>query len=196
MAVIHVKTGPMASEKTSSMLRDIHKFSNVAKERVLLINFSKDSRGSCESGVSTHMYGDSKFRIPIGKYIDPIRVSKLHDISKDTLGKYDHIAIDEAQFYPDLNSFIRSFQRDPSKTFYIAGLSFDSNNKPFGQVADLLDIATTFVKQTAICPVCDPKLMIPAAFTHVNHQKSDVVEIGGLDVYVPMCHRHYLEHNP
>jgi thymidine kinase len=193
MAEIHVYTGPMASGKTSKMLSILHKYSNITKERVLLINFSGDDRvKDCSSGISTHMYGDSSSKIPIGKYIDPIRVNNLNDLNDmDILNNYSMIGIDEAQFYPDLNAFIRKHIRSDIK-FHISGLAYDSDNKIFGQISSLLDISTTFEKMTAICSKCSHKSMTLAGFTFSTKEKDSVISIGGMDMYTPLCLKHYL----
>lgn len=184
----------MASGKTSKMLDILHKFSNVTKERVLLVNFSGDDRASQDSGISTHMYGDSSYKIPIGKYIDTIRVNALSDIPQEKVDSYNMIGIDEAQFYPDLHKFAMSNITNDLK-LYIAGLSFDSDNEVFGEVSKLLHIATTFEKLSAICSKCDPKSMVPAGFTYSSKKKDSVVCIGGLDLYMPLCMMHYYDMN-
>jgi thymidine kinase len=188
MAIIQIYTGPMASGKTSKMLDQLHKYSNVTKERVLLVLFKGDTRSS---GISTHMYGDSSKKIPIGKYIDTIMVDKLEDII--SISGYNIIGIDEAQFFTDLEEFVRRNSIYEKYTFHISGLSFDSNNKPFGYLMNLLDIATTFEKMTAICSRCDPRIMSPAGFTFAEVPKESVVKIGGLDMYRPLCYKHFLE---
>lgn len=194
MASIHIYTGPMGSEKTSNILARIHKYSNITKERVLLINFSEDNRSESRDGVSTHVYGDSSEKIPIGKYIDSVKVNILKEITDDIIGRYSVIGIDEAQFYPDLEEYIRYHSHNSNLTLYIAGLCFDSNNEPFGQVRNLLDIATTFEKLTAICSLCEPRMMSQASFTFATGKKPNAeVAIGGLDMYKPLCHRHYIQ---
>ena len=191
MASINIYTGPMASGKTSKMMEKLHKYSNVTKERVLLVNFKGDDRTLDSHGISTHFYGDHSIKIPIGKYIDPIRVTCLDELDEDFLIKYNIIGIDESQFYPDLENFIRYYGKNVKFTFYISGLSFDSDNNPFGQTLNLLDIATTFEKMTAICSLCNPRSMKPAAFTYTDKKKNNVIAIGGLDMYKPLCHFHY-----
>lgn len=199
MASINIYTGPMASGKTSKMIEQLHKYSNVTKEKVLLITFEGDDRvcsdtnpcDGCYHGVSTHVYGDSSMKIPIGKYIDTMRVNCLEEIGEEYLMKYNIMGIDESQFFPDLESFVRKYGKNDKFTFYISGLSFDSDNKPFGQTLNLLDIATTFEKMTAICSLCDPRSMKPAAFTYAEAKKTNVIAIGGLEMYKPLCYFHY-----
>lgn len=193
MAFIHIYTGPMASGKTSKMLNHLHKYSNVTKDMVLLINYDGDDRTDSSDGVSTHMYGDSSAKIPIGKFVNAIRVKYLNSLDEDFISRYSVIGIDESQFYPDLEEFIRKYSQNKGLTFHVSGLCFDSDNKPFGQTMNLLDIATSFEKMTAICSKCDPKTMIPAGFTAADSSKDSVVVIGGLDIYRPLCHHHYLE---
>lgn len=183
----------MASGKTSKMLDIIHRYSNIHKQRVLLINFTGDCRsGENSPGVSTHRYGDSSMKIPIGTYIVPIKVSRLGEITEELVDTYDMIGIDEAQFYPDLSEFVHKYKQKKIM-FHISGLSYDSDNKPFGQLLDIIDVCTTYEKMAAVCSRCDPKNMIPAGFTYANVKKESVVAVGGLDMYEPLCLEHYLE---
>lgn len=206
MAQLHVYTGPMASGKTSSLLSAIHKYSNVVKERVLLVNFLGDDRGTSGSthedsdmrtpngtpnGVSTHQYGDYNLKIPLGIYVDPVRVSSLAELSDELISRYSVIGIDEAHFYPDLKEFIEKNFRKKDLIIYVSGLSYDSSNNKFGEVADLLPLATSFEKMNAICAACKPHAMVPAGFTFCNEAKDSVVKIGGLEMYSPRCAYHY-----
>ena len=194
MAAIHIYTGPMASGKTSKMLDTLHKYSNVTKERVLLINFEGDDRGKDPGhGVTTHSYGDSSAKIPLGIYVDTIRCTELLSISHKKLDSYTMIGIDEAQFFTDLKEFINRNKRNSKLMIYVSGLAYDSNNNPFGQISELLNVATTFEKMTAICSICDPRSMTPAGFTYASKSKESVISIGGLEMYKPLCFKHYLD---
>lgn len=192
MAQVHIFSGPMASSKTFELLKILHAYSNIHKEEVLLVNFKKDTRGDVsEHGATTHMYGDSSLKIPLGKYVNNIRVDRLSEISDETVNKYSVIGIDEAQFYPDLEEFIRKHFRNYNLKFYLAGLTYDSDNEPFGQLSKLEDIATTSQKFHSICTRCDPKDNVPAAFTYYNGTKGKEIVSGGLELYQPLCGRHY-----
>lgn len=191
MASLRVFSGPMASGKTDNLLKELHKFSNVTKEPVLLINFDGDDRTDASHGASTHMYGDSSMTIPLGKNIIPRRVENLMSLSKDYVDKFSVIGIDEAHFYPDLLMFISRTIEDRNKTIYVAGLGYDSDNNDFGQVNLLLPHATVFTKLSAYCSECDPKSFTPAGFTAYDGEKKSAVEIGGLERYRPRCTYHY-----
>lgn len=189
MAFIHIYTGPMASGKTSKMLDILHRYSNVTKDRVLLINFLGDHRSTSTNGISTHLYGDYNQDLPLGKYIDVARVNVLFDVKN--VEDYSIIGIDEAQFFPDLELFIKKYLTFNNLTFHISGLSYDSDNNIFGQINNILPYSTTYEKMSAICSRCDPKKMIPAGFTICNINKNDIITIGGLDIYQPVCLFHY-----
>lgn len=193
MAQINVFTGPMASGKTSKLLEIMHKYSNISKERVLLIGYIKDDRN--KEGISTHMYGDSSCSLPLGIYVDLIRVENLTSVSKDVISKYNMIGVDEAQFFKDLKDFVFMNIENSNLKLYISGLSYDSDNKQFGQIPDLLPISTSFIKIPSICSLCPFKEMVHAGFTHSNKIKENVVCIGGLDIYQPLCLKHYMELN-
>lgn len=197
MAEIHSYSGPMASGKSLELLKMIHMYSNVNKEPVLLVNYKGDDRGDHSDGdchgATTHAYGDSSMKIPLGKYVVSMRVHNLSEITDDIVNKYSVIGIDEAQFYPDLENFVRKHHRNYRLKFYLAGLKFDSDNEPFGQLDRLEDIATTSQKFHSICSQCNPRDMVPAAFTFFNGSKGKEIVSGGLDIYQPLCARHYFK---
>jgi thymidine kinase len=196
MAQIHIYTGPMASGKTTKLLEKIHEYSNIYKKPVLLINYRKDDRGISRdtivsNGVSTHTYGDYSTKVPLGKYVYCVRVNTLSEIEDVILHQYSVIGIDEAQFYPDLELFIRKHHLNSRLRFYISGLTFTAENKPFGQLKNLEDISTTYQKFNSICSQCNPDREVPAGFTSFIGGKDTDVVIGGLDVYEPLCALHY-----
>lgn len=190
MAEIHIYSGPMASGKTSKLLKKLHEYSNIYKRSVLLISYTEDYRG-IESGISTHMYSDYSIKVPLGKYVNHIKVKNLSEIPDVILHQYSIIGIDEAQFYPDLEVFVRRHHLNPNLKFYLAGLKFTAENKPFGQLNNLEDIATTSRKFHSICARCDPSLNVAAGFTSYIGRKDKDILIGGLDIYEPLCTRHY-----
>lgn len=195
MAQIHIFTGPMASGKTTKLLEKIHEYSNIYKRPVLLINFRGAERTTSlecyEKGVSTHVYGDYNIKVPVGKYVNCVKVNNLSEIEDVILYQYSVIGIDEAQFYPDLESFIRRHHLNSRLTFYLSGLTFTAENKPFGQLKNLEDISTTYRKFHSICARCEPELKTPAGQTSFIGGKNTEIVIGGLELYEPLCAKHY-----
>jgi thymidine kinase len=66
----------------------------------------------------------------------------------------DVIAIDEAQFFPDLTDFCTFAADHDDKRVVLAGLDGDFLRRKFGQVLDLVPLADKVTKLTAICRFC------------------------------------------
>lgn len=198
MATIKVFTGPMGASKTTRLMYELNHYSTPSKNRVLLICHEGDCRN--ENGISTHLYGDDKLTLPVGRYVDIVRVKNLSDITStvyiDECGierEYSMIGIDESQFFDDLLEFVKSKILKKGLTIIVAGLSFDKNNEPFGQTSLLLPYATHFEKYPAVCSKCDYEFHSPAAYTICNDDSKDQVIIGGMGLYEPRCAFHFFE---
>ena len=104
------------------------------------------------------------------------------------------IAIDEAQFFPDLVEFCATAADHDGKVVYVAGLDGDFKRQPFplnGQspMMQLVPLADCVDKYLAKCRYC----MKDAPFTLRTIQDERSVLVGGADMYVPVCRKHYME---
>lgn len=195
MASIKVFTGPMGASKTTRLLHELNHYSTPSKQRVLLVCHGEDDRNP--EGVSTHLYGDISLKIPLGKYVDVYKTKNLSDVPlsyKGTDGEtkfYPIIGIDECQFFDNLVEFAKDNMLNPNLTLIFAGLSYDKENKEFGETSKLLPYATHFEKIPAVCSRCQFKNHLPAAYTYCYQKTDDQVLIGGLDLYEPRCAIHY-----
>ena len=70
------------------------------------------------------------------------------------LAAADVLAIDEAQFFPDLLPFATGAADLGGKTVIVAGLDGDFRRRPFGGVGGLLPHADTITKLASACAVC------------------------------------------
>ena len=91
MGRIEVIYGPMFSGKSSELIRKVKRYS-FAKKNCLVVNFANDNRYSSEPTVNTHDSVQMHAR----------KVHKLQEIEKE-FHLYDVIAIDEGQFFQDVN---------------------------------------------------------------------------------------------
>lgn len=119
------------------------------------------------------------------------------------------IAIDEAQFFPDLLQFCSHAADIYGKRVIIAGLDGDFKRSKFGQVLDLIPMADSVTKLTATCKFCEEDGLghVPALFSLRLVQKkrntttsSDDEEeeeegqelVGGAESYAPACRHHFV----
>lgn len=155
----------------STYLYDKYRAHSKRGSSILCITHTYDTRS--DDSICTH----SRLTIPA------IKVSSLGPV--DT-SKHDVIIIDEAQFFPDLVSFIHE-QKDKDISIYIAGLNGDFNQSKFGQLLDLIPLASECIHRTSVCDVCG----YPAPFSKKKDASSDgQVDPGGFDKYYTACHKH------
>ena len=170
--------GNMFSGKSSELIRRINREKAINK-KILVINYSQDNRYSTDS-VATHDNTSVKC----------LKVSNLIDIPEDTILKYDSFFIDEGQFFTDLYLNVVSLVETYKKHVVVSGLDGDSNREVFGQLISLIPICDTVDKLRAYCVKCNDGTYAP--FTRkINGSNSQLVDIGGIDKYIPVCRFHF-----
>ena len=189
---LDVFAGPMFSKKSSMLLQRLVNEAKIMNFRVLMINHSLDDRS--DKGFSTHnpLYKDDLSKIT---NLDFVSISDLEDIFS-IIDDYDVIGIDEAQFFVNLVEPVHLMVEKHGKTVIVAGLSGTWQRTKFGQVIDLIPIATTFQLLESWCSRCakEKKKHAPAQFTQkIDQSKSKVNDIGSKDKYFPVCRKCHLE---
>jgi thymidine kinase len=106
-------------------------------------------------------------------------------------GLYQVVIIDEGQFYGDLYAFVTKWADRLSVEIVVAGLDGDSNRAPFGDMLRLIPQAEELVRLSAFCSQC--KNGTEAHFTKSLIRKEEQVAIGGANIYLPVCRKHFLE---
>jgi len=175
---IEVIFGPMFSGKTSELLRRIRRH-QLASRRVVVIKYIKDTRYNA-SRCTTHDFVSC----------DAICAERL-DECRENMKDYDVIGIDEGQFFPDLISFAEDMA-NRGKTVIVAALDGTYQKKPFGRVLELVPIAESVIKLSAVCMMCKKD----AAFSHRISSEKQVEVIGGADKYVALCRACHLKFIP
>lgn len=82
-----------------------------------------------------------------GDMIHCIKTKKLMTID---ISMADIISINEAQFFPDLISFVQEALKQ-KKQVYVYGLDGDFQQKPFGDILALIPFADSYTKLYATC---------------------------------------------
>ena len=121
------------------------------------------------------------------------------------LAAADVLAIDEAQFFPDLIPFATGAADAGGKVVLVAGLDGDFRRRPFGGVGALLPHADAITKLASACAVCG----CPAHFSvRLNAEGGNAptppgsplkktategpqVVVGGAERYAAVCRLHY-----
>jgi thymidine kinase len=100
------------------------------------------------------------------------------------------IVIEEGQFFEDLYEFVlKAVERD-GKHVVVGGLDGDCFRKPFGQILQLIPLADRVTKLNSLCGSCADGTV--GLFTFRKTVSKEIVEVGGSDVYMPLCRKHFL----
>lgn len=192
-AYLEIILGSMYSGKTSRLI-EIYKQCKFCNISVAVINHSIDNRYD-DNLMSTH----DKIKIPC------IKTEKLFDIweeyidlescvdfiprinDKFSIAISNVILINEGQFFPDLEEFVKILLKH-GKKIYVCGLDGDFERKKFGQILDLIPICDKVTKLTSLCSIC--KNGTPGIFSKRITQEKEQTIVGS-DNYIPVCRNCY-----
>mmetsp|Transcript_12919 Transcript_12919/g.23445 ORF Transcript_12919/g.23445 Transcript_12919/m.23445 type:complete len:246 (+) Transcript_12919:2-739(+) len=173
---LEVIMGPMFAGKTSALLERIRVEEKTGKS-VLVIKSATDTRYSTDAIVSHD--GDNR---------KCSAVAELKSVPESLIKAADVVAVDEAQFFPDLYRFCRDVA-DGGQIVIVAGLDGDFKRERFGQLLDIAPLADAVVKLKANCAICGEE----APFTARNVSDDEQTLVGGEETYTPLCRKHYVQ---
>jgi len=194
---LEIILGSMYSGKSTRLVEIYNqcKFCNIS---VAVINHTIDNRYDQEL-LATH----DKVKIPC------MKTETLMDLWIESLNLDDHfvivprikdkfviigsevILINEGQFFPDLEKFVRLLLNEGKKV-YICGLDGDFERKKFGQILDLIPLCDKVTKLTSLCSLC--KNGTPGIFSMRLTDETDQTVVGS-DNYIPVCRKCYSNKN-
>ena len=181
MGHLTVLLGCMFAQKTTELLRRIRRFKSIGYN-VLVINYSKDTRYGTDVIASHDVDSHSAICVDALKQVD----------EKVRGGEYKVVVIDEGQFFEDLYKYVPAWADELDMHIVVAGLDGDSERRMFGDMLRLIPHAEEVERLTAFCAECRDGTV--ATFSkYYGGGKDGQVEVGGADVYKPVCRRHYIE---
>lgn len=166
---IQVVFGPMFSGKSTELIRRLKRY-QLANHECLIIKYANDVRYD-ESGIATH----DRVVLPA------ISSLELESLSSRAVN-YSVIGIDEGQFFPDIVEFCEKMAND-GKIVIVAALDGTYQKKGFGNILNLVPLAESVIKLTAVCMICYNE----ASYTKRRGQEKEVELIGGKDKYLAVC---------
>ena len=166
---LEIITGPMFSGKTTELIRRVSLLKRDSGIRLLVINHDFDTR--CN---------DRQLKTHGGVVYPALKTSELMLVD---IRSYDVIAIDEAQFFSNLETFVRMAIQKYHKWVIVAGLNGDYRQQPFGELHKLLPMANKIELKSALCYRCCGH----ASFTKRITKTTQTVDVGGADKYVATC---------
>lgn len=139
---LEVITGPMFSGKTTELVRRVT-LAEIARMQVRVFRPATDTRTVGEILVSR-----------MGTQAGARLVADSAEMVRCIGAEAEVVALDEAQFFGlDLPNLVRLLVAD-GKRVIVAGLDLDFAARPFGPMAELLALADTVDKLTAVCTAC------------------------------------------
>lgn len=171
---IEVVCGSMFSGKTEELIRRM-KRAEFAKQKVEIFKPTVDTRYHEEDVVSHNENSIRSTPVPAS--------SNILLLTNDV----DVVGIDEAQFFDaELPNVCKQLANRGIRVI-IAGLDMDFSGKPFGVMPSLMAMAEYVTKVHAICVKCGTL----AQFSHRKIASEDVVLLGEVNEYEPLCRRCY-----
>jgi thymidine kinase len=192
-AYLEIILGCMFSGK-STRLVEIYKQCVFCNISVAVINHSLDNRYDDEL-LSTH----DQIKIPCIKtdklmdvWTDDIKLEDSIDLiprinDKFKIALSNVILINEGQFFPDLEEFVRILL-DNGKQIYVCGLDGDFERKKFGKLLDLIPLCDKVTKLTSLCSLC--KNGTPGIFSKRISEETEQTVVGTTN-YIPVCRNCY-----
>jgi thymidine kinase len=198
-AYLEIILGGMYAGKTSHLV-EIYKQCKFCNIPVIVINHAIDTRYDDEFEddlLSTH----DKVKIPCMKterlmdlWIESLNLEAHAEILPRIKDKFiirssEVILINEGQFFPDLEEFVKLLLNDGKKV-YVCGLDGDFERKKFGQILDLIPHCDKVTKLTSLCSLC--KNGTPGIFSMRLTRETDQTVVGS-DSYIPVCRSCYVK---
>jgi thymidine kinase len=185
---LEIILGSMYSGKTSRLV-EIYKQYMFCNIPVCVINHSIDNRYDTEL-LSTH----DQIKIPCIKtnklfdvWFEYTDLESIHLTDKFKVYLSNVILINEGQFFPDLEEFVKKLLANGKKV-YVCGLDGDFERKKFGQILDLIPLCDKVTKLTSLCGMCKNGTLGIFSKRISCEQMQTVV---GTDNYIPVCRSCY-----
>jgi thymidine kinase len=192
---IELIVGPMRSNKTAELLRRIEIRRQYAKQDVLLLKPSADTKAAAGLVESRNGNGCSKMEAIEFRSTDPWSTLPILEATEQTIGKrLDCVALDEGQFVLGLFAFARHLL-DHGYDVMISGLELDFRGMPFGEMLNLSWLVRTYAgnltEMVAYC-TCGAKALYPQRLIDGKPAQWESPIIMAGDNYEPRCAEHFV----
>ncbi len=176
--VLEVITGPMFSGKSEELIRRL-KRARIARQRVVCFKPDIDLRYHRTSIASHSDQTHAATTVA--------NVERLREALYPQLDDVEVIGVDEVQFFDAAIVPLAVELIALGKRVIMAGLDTTFAAEPFGAVPNLMAIADTVSKLSAVCMVCG------AAAIHTQRlgQSQELVVVGAAGLYEARCRAHF-----
>ncbi len=187
--------GPMRSNKTAELLRRIETRREYAKQHVMLLKPSADTKAAAGLVESRNGNGCRKMEAVEFPSADPWTVLPVIKATEQRIGKrVECIALDEGQFVRDLFQFTKRLL-DLGYDVMVSGLELDFRGMPLGEMLDLSWLVRTYAgnvtELVAYCS-CGAKALYPQRLLDGKPAEYSSPIIMAGDNYEPRCEEHFV----
>jgi thymidine kinase len=192
---IELMMGPMRSNKTAELLRRAEMRRQYAKQYVLVLKPSDDTKGGPGLVESRNPNGHARMQALEFNSANPWPVlANIAEIEQEIGKRVECVAIDEGQFVGELFLFARNLL-DANHDVLVAGLDLDFRALPFGEMLNLSWLVNAYGGSITECMAyctCGARALYsqrliegkPAAF-------DSPIKMPG-DAYEPRCAEHFI----
>jgi len=192
---IELMMGPMRSNKTAELLRRAEMRRQYAKQYVLVLKPSDDTKGGPGLVESRNPNGHASMQALEFNSADPWPVlDKIADIEQEIGKRVECVAIDEGQFVGDLFQFIKNLL-DANHDVLVAGLDLDFRAMPFGEMLNLNWLVNAYGGSITECMAyctCGARALYSQRLIEGTPASYDSpIKMPG-DAYEPRCAEHFV----
>ncbi|MBS1804839.1 MAG: thymidine kinase [Acidobacteria bacterium] len=192
---IELMMGPMRSNKTAELLRRAEMRRQYAKQYVLLLKPSDDTKGGPGLVESRNPNGHSRMQALEFNSADPWPIlEKISEVEQEIGKRVECVAIDEGQFVSDLFLFARTLL-DGNHDVLVAGLDLDFRAIPFGEMLNLSWLVTAYGGSITECMAyctCGARALYSQRLIDGKPAAYDSpIKMPG-DAYEPRCAEHFI----
>ncbi|MEV0950796.1 thymidine kinase [Promicromonospora sp. NPDC050249] len=192
---LEVIAGPMFAGKSEELLRRVRR-ARIARRGVLVVSHSLDARRGL-GRVTSH----SGQGVPSHTVSDAAEILALLDADAGDGARTELVAVDEAQFFGAGLVPVASELARRGLVVVVAGLSVTFDGRPFSPLPELMALAESVEKLTAVCSVCGADaafhVRVPGAppVTTADDDTGGALvpvaaHVGGSESYEARCRRH------
>jgi len=187
--------GPMRSNKTAELLRRIETRRQYAKQYVLLLKPSDDTKAAVGLVESRNRNGCGQMEAVEFPSRDPWTVLPVLAATEKQIGKrVECVAVDEGQFVQDLFPFTK-YLLEKGYDAMVSGLELDFRGMPFGEMLDLSWLVRMYsgnlTELVAYC-ACGAKALYPQRLVDGKPAPYASPIIMAEDFYEPRCAEHFV----
>jgi len=192
---LELMLGPMRSNKTAELLRRAEMRRQYAKQYVMVLKPSDDTKGGPGVIESRNPNGHGKMHALDFNSANPWEVLDAIAATEQQIGKrVECIAIDEGQFVSELFLFARHLL-DENHDVLVAGLDLDFRALPFGEMLNLTWLVSAYGGSITECMAyctCGARALYSQRLIEGKPAAYDSpIKVPG-DAYEPRCQEHFV----